>query len=726
MEDLEAAGIEDVRDWLAAYYGPNNCVLTLAGDVTYESALELVDKYFGSIPPGPPVARYRQWVPELDRNLRDQMQDRAPQARIYRVYHVPGWGDNEIERLKLVANVLSGSKSSRLDRRLIYEKELATSVSASVWDKEIAGNFIVVATIKPGVDPSLAERELDSVLAEFLESGPTEAELERARNRDIADLIRGMERLGGFSGRSAILSESTLFGGTPDAYLDQLKTMTEATPVHVRDTGRRWLDAHHYTLTVVPYPQLAARTSQLDRSILPELADPPEVTFPEVQRGSLDNGLELILLERHGAPIVNMTLAVDAGYAADPAGQSGIASLTLEAMESGTESRDAFEIVDELDSLGAYISTSNSLDLSFVRLRALRMHLEGALGVYADVVLNPSFPEEMVRIGKRGQLARIAQEKARPYATALRIVPRLLYGDAHAYANPLTGSGNEASVERLTRNELRQWHRTWFHPGNASLIVTGDVSMETLLPQVEKAFGDWKPGAAPKKNVADVDFPLEPRVYVVNKPDAPQSVIVAAEVSQRGAQGDALAMETVMRLFGGMSTSRLNRNLRLDKHWSYGVRGSLVDARGQRPFLVVAPVQTDKTRESMIELMREIREIAGDRPVVGEEFESIKRNMVLRLPGRFETLSSLESAAETIVNFDYPAQYYYDYARNVRGLKEEDLASAAAGFIKPDHLTWVVIGDLAKIEDGIRDLGFGRIVHLDVDGRPEPNRASPR
>ncbi len=718
MADLDAATMEDVQEWYSRFYGPNNCVLSLAGDITAEHALELVGTYFGGIPPGPPVPRLTAWVPHLPRDLRDTLQDRVPQARIHRVFHVPGWGEADTRHLELTASVLSGSKSAHLDRRLVYEKELATSVTAFIWNKEVAGNLVIFVTVKPGVDPAEAERQLDQVLAEYLEQGPTADELARARTRRVADFIRGTERLGGFGGRSDVLAASQTYGGDPEAYLEHFRARAQATPEQVRATSRRWLGQPHYTLTVLPFPELAAAEESLDRTVLPGLGEPPEVRFPEVQTRRLNNGLEVMLLARHGAPMIDLRLAVDAGYAADPAAAPGTASLALDLMDEGTTSRDAFQIADQLDALGAELSTSSSLDLSFVQLRALSMSLAGSLDLFADVVLNPSFPEEMVELGKRRRLARIGQEKAQPIATAIRVVPRLLYGEGHAYAAPLTGSGYEASVERIRRDDLAGWHAAWFHPNHATLVVAGDVTMERLLPELERVFGDWQPGEAPAKNIADVDPASSGRVYLIDKPDAPQSVIVAAHVSERGGQPEDLAMETVQRLFGGMSTSRLNRNLRLDKHWSYGTFAVLLDARGQRPFVVVAPVQTDKTQESMREVEMEIRGIAGERPVAGEEFASIQRNMVMRLPGRFETLSSLAGAAIDMVSYGYPPEYFYGYAESVRRLGEADLAAAAVKFIHPQRVTWIVIGDLDEIEEAVRELGWGEIVRLDGDGRP--------
>jgi zinc protease len=718
MEDLNAASLEDVKEWYKTYYGPNNAVISLAGDITPERALELVTKYFGGIPPGPPLNRTERWIPQLDRNIRDEMQDRVPQTRIYRVYHAPAWKDAEIEPLKLFAEVLSGSKSARLDRKLVYEKELATGVSAGVADGELGSLFIVTVTIKQGADPAEAEREMDGVINELIDKGPTPDELQRARSRTLADFLRGIERLGGFGGRSDVLAESMTYGGSPDAYLEGLEKMASTQPAEVKAAGQKWLRANHYTMLVKPFPKIAAGKSSLDRSVLPSLAGAPEIKFPEVQRATLKNGMNVMLLERHSAPIVNLTLAVDAGYASDTAAKAGTASLALDLMDEGTKTRDAFKIVDELDSLGARLSTFSQLDLSFIKLQATSENLRPSLGILADVVLNPSFPQDLFSIQKQRRLAQIGQEKAQPNAMALRVLPGLLYGASHAYGRPLSGSGNEKSVESITREDLMQWHAEWFKPGSATLIVTGDTKMDTLLPALETAFGTWKAGKAPAKNISTVAKTSGGKVYLIDKPDAPQSTIVAAHVSEPSGQAEEQAIETVLQNFGGMATSRLNRNLRLDKHWSYGTSGSLVSARGQRPFIVIAPVQTDKTKESMVEVAKEIRGLAGERPLVGEEYQSIMRNMTMRLPGRFETLNSLENAAIAIINYGLPLDYWSHYSENVRLLTEPQLNTAAKKFVRPGEVIWIVVGDLKKVEQGVRELGFGEVIRLNADGVP--------
>ena len=718
MEDLNAASLDDVKEWYRTYYGPNNAVLALAGDITAERALELVKKYFGNIPPGPPLSRTDVWIPKFERNVRDEMEDRVPQTRIYRVYHAPAWGDPRLQHLGLVAEVLSGSKSARLDKALVYEKELLTEVSADLWEKELASNLLIVATVKQGVDPAVAEKAIDEIVGDVIKKGVTAEELQRGQSRQTASFVRGIERLGGFGGRSDVLAESMTFGGSPDAYLASLEAMATATPADVQKAAKTWLDTNHYTMIVRPYPKLGPGKTDVDRKVLPSIGAASDVKFPPIQRTTLSNGLKVMLLERHSAPLVEMTLAVDAGYAADPAPKAGLAGLTLDVMDEGTATRDTFAIVNELDSLGARISTGNTLDLSLVTLSALPMNLGRSLDIYSDVITNPAFAKDMVELAKRQRIARIGQEKANPNTAVGRLIPTLLYAATHAYAKPLTGTGHVATLTPLTREDLSQWHKSWFMPNNATLVVAGDVTMDKLKPELERAFGSWKRGEAPKKQLDTLPRTAGKKVYLIDKPDATQSVIVAAHLSETGGRAEDLAIETVMRNFGGIATSRLNRNLRLDKHWSYGTTGQVIETRGQRPFLVIAPVQTDKTKEAIVEVVKEIRGVAGERPLAGEEFQSVMRNQTLRLPGSFETLGSLINAGLRTLNLGYPDDYFAKYASNVRGLDESALNAAAKSYVRPDEAIWLVIGDLKKVEAGIRELGLGEIVHLDADGNP--------
>ncbi|MBP6078567.1 MAG: insulinase family protein [Xanthomonadales bacterium] len=714
MADLNAATLDDIKDWYASWYGPNNAVLALAGDISVEEAKRLVGKYFGGIAPGQPIAKLKAWVPTLDADIREHMEDRVPQTRILRAWHIPQAGTRELHALELYAGLLAGSDSSPLDKRLVFSQQLATSVAAFAWGQELSGLLIVQADVKPGVDPATVEREIDAVIAETLAKPLGSAELERARTRYLADFARGIERLGGFGGRADILAEHLTQFDCADAYLDRLKDLNAIDAGEVQRVATQWLGRHHYTLTVAPFANLKAAKNDLDRTHLPALGTPPDVRFPDVQRATLANGLNLMLMERHAAPLVNMVLAVDAGVAADSPDARGTGRFAMDLLLKGTTKRDAFALADARDALGAVISVNHGLDQSLLQLNALKPNLAASIDLFAEIARTPSFPADMIEVQRKQQLATIAQQRANPIGMAQRASAPLLFGADHPYGQAAGGVGDTTVVQGLSRDALAQWHTRWFVPGNATLVVAGDVTMDELKAQVQRAFGDWTGSMPATKSIGAATSSGTGKVYLIDKPGAPQSLIFAGHVTTNGARPDDLALETVMRNFGGMATSRLNRNLRLDKHWSYGTMGGLQAARGPRLFNVFAPVQTDKTKESMIEVKREIDGLAGARPLAGEELDSILRSQVSRLPGRFETLDSLLMAGLDVVNMGRDARYYTDYAAQLRQLDGNALNAAATATVKPQQLTWIVVGDLKQIEAGVRELGYGEVVTIDA------------
>ncbi|HQN39588.1 MAG TPA: pitrilysin family protein, partial [Thermoanaerobaculia bacterium] len=614
MEDLDAASLEDVHDWFRSYYGPNNAVLSIAGDVTVAEAREKVERWFGSIPPGPPIARHETWVAKMTGEKRGRYEDRVPQPRLHMVWNVPPTGSPELDLLGLAAAVLAEGKSSRFYKRLVYDDQIATDVAAFAFGKEIGGQMIIMATARPGGDLAAVEKALREELARFLAGGPTAAELERAKTSAYARRVRGLERIGGFGGKSDVLASGYVYTGDPHAYKKSLATQLAATPAAVRETAAAWLSDGLYLLEVHPFPELAATGTDPDRSRFPETGTPPAPGFPKIEHATLANGLKLVVAERHGVPVVEASLLVDAGYAADAGGILGTAALTQAMLDEGTRRHDALAISDELDRLGASLGAGASLDSSFVSLSALRETLDASLALFAEVVLEPTFPEANFERLRRQQLAAIQREKVNPSLMGLRVLPALLYGAGHAYAVPFTGSGTEASVAALDRNALAAHHATWYKPNNATLVVVGDTTLAEIQPKIEKLFGGWKAGEVPAKNVAPATTGTRAEVYLIDRPGSQQSVIFAGVLAPPKNSPEDTALQAFNYALGGTFTSRLNMNLREDKHWSYGARMTMPDARGPRPYFVMAPVQGDKTKEAVAEVVRELTEIVGARP----------------------------------------------------------------------------------------------------------------
>ena len=719
MEDLDAASLEDVHEWFSTHYGPNNAVIVVAGDVVPEEVHKKVEHYFGDIPPGPPIAKKEKWVVKLDRDKREVMQDRVPQARLYKIWGGPSLTEEDNDLLNLAGDVLATGKNSRLFERLVYTDQIATAAEAGMFNIEIGGLFFSSVTVQPGGDLRQVEKALNEEIERLLKDGITEEELERVKTQRRSGFVRGLERVGGFGGKSDLLAQNAVYEGDPGAYRKSMDRLEAATAEEVTAAARRWLTAGAYHLEVHPFPDAAAATEGADRSSVPETNTFPEVKFAEFERDFLANGMELIVANRSAVPVVNIRMSFDAGYASDQFGELGTSSLAMTMLDEGTKSRSALEISDELARLGARFSAGSGIDSSTIGISALKENLDASLDIFADLVLNPAFPENELERLRRMRIARIQQEKSQPIGLAIRIFPKLLYGEGHAYSMPLTGSGTEESVMRISRDSLVDYHRTWFRPNNATMIVVGDTSMAEIKPKLERLFRKWEPGTIPTKNIANVSLRNAEQVYVIDRPGSEQSIIIAGNIAPAVSDGNEIAVETMNEIIGGSFTSRINMNLREDKAWSYGAQTLLLSTKSQRPFIAYAPVQTDKTMESMAEIKRELTEYLGDNPATDEEINKVKSNNTLSLPGRWETATAVLRDIGEIVTYDLPDDYWDTYAESVRNLSAGQITAAADAVIKPENMIWVIVGDREKIEPRIRELELGEITLLDQDGNEQ-------
>lgn len=751
MDDLNAASLGDVKQWFHDYYGAANTTLVLAGDITVAQAKEKAEKYFGDIPAGPPVPRQQAWITPLEKSTHGIQHDHVAQPRIYRTWVVPQLGTDDAIQLDLAAAALGGGKTSRLYQRLVYQDKLVDSVSADVSAFALGSQFQIQADVKQGVDPAKVEAVIDEVLKQFLAEGPTQDELDRAKVAGRASFVRGLEKVGGFGGKAVILAEGQVYRGDPGAYKKDLQRVADATVVSIKTAADRWLNKGSYDLTVLPAgkdfnpDQEDAKVSklvaapgrpeaklpakheytvakaQLDRSKgVPQVDQFPDLSFPKLERGKLKNGIEVILAQRHTIPVTQIELLFDAGYAADHGNKLGTAAFTTALMAESTKDLDSVEISKRKQRLGALTGVGCSLDACTATLNALNDQLTPSLSLFADIVRNPAFKaEDIERI--RGQwLARIAQEKTQPTGLALRSLPPLLYGADNPYGVPFTGSGTEASIGAMQAADLQAFHSNWLRPDNVKIIVAGDTTLDKIIPELNAAFGDWIPAtiAKPTKNLAHVAAQAKPRVFLIDRPDAPQSLILAGLLAPSTKAANNQAIETANGAFGGSFTSRLNMNLREDKRWAYGAFSFMQDAVGQRPFLMYAPVQTDKTAESANEVYKEAVAVIGAKPLTEEEVDKIKSSDIRGLPGSFETTSAVLGAVEDIVQFDRPDDYVQTLKQHIEAVHQPAAQAAIKEIVTPQAITWVIVGDLKKIEQPVRALKLGEVQVIDADGKP--------
>ena len=714
MEDLDSATLDDVREWFKTYYTPSNAVLVIAGDITPGQAKEKAKRYFNEIPSGPPVAHQRSWIAKMTGEHRETVQDRVPQARLYKIWNVPGYGTPAAGHLRLAGSILSSGKNSRLYKRLVYDDRIATHVAAYLDEREISSQFAVVATAKQGEDLRKIEKALDEELARFVDEGPTVRELERTKAQSYAAFVRGVERIGGFGGKSDILATSQTYSGSPQAYKERLAALEQATSAGVRDVCQSWLSDGVYALEVLPFEAAAPVTNGYVRTSLPALGAAHDLKLPRLHEDRLSNGLRILVAERHEVPVVNFWLDVNAGYAADQFSAPGTARLTSSLLTGGTARRTALEISDELQMLGAQLNSGCNLDMSTVYLSALKTTLDDALDLYSDIILHPAFPEADFQRQQQLQLAAIANEKVTPLQMALRALPPILFGPKHAYGVPLTGSGTEESVEGMTRAGIAAFYQTWFEPANATLIVVGDTALAEIKPKLEKFFGLWRTGEVPLKNLGFVQRPDKPAIYLVDKPGALHSVVIAGTIAPAPAANSEIVLETMNNIFGGTFGARLNMNIREDKHWSYGAGSILYGARAQRPFLAYASVQGDKTADSISEMLKELTGMTGQKPVRPEELEKVKQQQTLELPGSHETMNAVGNLFGDLLQLGLPLNFYDTYVSRVSALTIPEIEACAKSLLDPRHMVWMVVGDRSAIEPSLRALNLGEIIPVEA------------
>lgn len=711
MEDLDNASLEDVKDWFRQYYGPNNAVVVLAGDIDAKTAKPLMEAYFGDIPPGPPLPKLQSWVPELESNIIDTMVDRVPQVRIQRAWSVPGLTQEAASQLAVVAGILGDGKNSRLYKKLVFEEQVATSVYVSVTPWELTSPFEIEIDVKDGADPKRVEDMLNEVLADFLEKGPTKTELMRAKTKLKASQIRGLEKVGGGYGKASTLARGALYAGDPAFYKTKAKWVEEATPKSLRAVANEWLSKGYYQLTILPFDEGKAVGDGIDRAALPKVAASPDIDFPDFERATLSNGMEVIFAQRTAVPVVEMALQFDAGYASDKGGKLGLSDVAMAMLDEGTGKRGALEIASQKELLGAQIEAQSSLDVSTVTLSALKANLAPSLALFADIVRNPSFPEEDFERLRGQALAGIDSEQADPFATALRLLPPLLYGEDHPYGVPFTGSGTAQDVAAITRADLTGFHEAWIRPDNAAIFVVGDTSLEKITPMLEKAFGDWRAPKAAKgqKTIAEAAQGAGGEIIIVDRPGSPQSLILGGILAPPTGAGNNIAINAMNDVIGGSFTSRINTNLREDKGWAYVAQTFMRSAKGQRPYMVYAPVQADKTAASVAEIMRELREYVADRPATADELSQTVNNSSRALPGQFETADAVLGSMMRNRTYGRPDGFVESLPGQFRALTLDDVMAAAKEVIVPQRFTWLVIGDASQIKASLEDLGIGPV-----------------
>lgn len=722
MADLDAASLADVKQWFRDKYGPNNAVLVVAGDVTPSEVKRLAEKYFGPIPAGPVNHPALAAVPTLPKAKTIEMKDAVATTAIQHFWAVPGLLNKQLAALDIGGSVLGGLASSRLDKIMVRDEKLAVAVVAQMTPLQRVGIFSVAAYVRPGVDPKLVSKRLDQIMAEYIAKGPTADEVQRAVMSEVSEQIRGLEKIGGFGGKAVSLAEGETYAHDSDFYKKTLATYASITPAAVRAAMQQWLRRPPLTIVLSPgqreaYSEAKSVTppkpgdktegaAKGDRTI-PPVGQLASLQFPAITHTQLSNGIPVEYAQRTAVPVTQVALAFDAGAAADSPQARGLADMTMSLLDEGTSKLSSQQVAEAEERLGADVSAQNGGDRSYVMLNALTPNLAPSLDLMTDVVKDAAFrPDDIDRI--RAQiLTGIAQQQKDPQRVAQRLLPQVLYGANHPYGGP--PSGDPKAIAKFTREDFLGFERRWLRPDNVKIFIVSDRPLSEIKPLLEARFAQWAAPAGAKgvKNFPALPpRPASPKILLINRSGAPQASIVGGELLPIDPRADIVPFDTANDVLGGTFLSRLNMDIRESKGWSYGVNGDASVVEHAVPYVVAAGVQADRTGDSLAAMNQDMVEFLTTKGVSQEERDRTIANSVQRLPGQFETSSSVLSAMMSMDVLKRPDNYYETLPAKYRAQTTASLDQAARAALDPKGFTWIVVGDAAKVRPQLEKLGM--------------------
>lgn len=722
--DIEAARLEDVREFFRQYYSPGNASLAIVGDIDRTHVKALVEKYFGPLHRGPEVAKVEVKPPVIEKEKRVTVTDRVELPRVYVAWHTPAMyqpGDADFD---VLANLLGGSKSSRLHAKLVHQRQIAQDVTAEQYSLQLGSIFVIEATARPGVAPEDLLAAIDGELAALRNAPPAREEVERARTAIVAGTIRNLETLGGVAD---LLNHYNHYVGDPGYLPRDIARYDGVTPATVQRAVRDVLKPPaRVVLFGVPGEKKVddpPRTADVEEGEAPETtppdwrAQPPapgpasSLSLPVPQRFTLDNGLTVMLVESRKLPLISANLVVLAGSERNPPELPGLAAFTADALDEGTKTRDALRIAREVTGLGATLSTASTADWTTVSLKTLSTTREEAFALMADVALNPAFPEEEIERLRVSRRTDLQQLRDNPAAIAQRVFNAEIYGPSHPYGHLEIGTAE--SLAAIGRADPEGFWKAGFTPANAALVVAGDIDAASLRELAQRHFGDWR-GERPAPPKIDTPGAGRRRVVIVDRGPSPQTALRVGSPGVARSSPDYVPLEIMNGVLGGLFSSRINMNLRERNGFTYGARSGFAFRRGEGPFVIQTSVRADATAAAVREIFNEVEGI-HERPVTPEELSLSRDSFARSLPGLFETTGDAAASLGQLFVYDLPLDYYGGLPARVNAVTAGDVQRVAKEHVDAARLLVVAVGDRSAIEAELRKLELGPVETRTVD-----------
>lgn len=717
MEDLNAASVADVKSWFDKYYGASNAVVVLSGDIDVPKARQLMEKYFSDVPPGEPLGRPKSWVPQLPSDVVYSMHAHVPQTLMHWVWPVPAIEARDYSLLEIVARVLGGGVQERLNGELVERRKLASRVGVGMNPMQIASTFSIFVEMKPDADPAVVQRVLDEQLSLFLQKGPTNHELQRVKSDLEVLQIRGLSSVGA---KAAVLANAELNAGNPG--FDEISDdwIMESTPQIVRAAAQRWLEKPAFKLTIHPFGELQASEVTFDRRVMPTVGDSPEVRLPPIQEATLSNGMKVVLAEQHAVPALSFQMVfANAGARADlDNAKRGVAEATYNLMNAGPAGLSKAAFSQRAQDLHIDLGIAPRDRHAISNLSALRKDLQPALKLWAEVLRHPAFRAADLEEWRASALQSVADETTNLGAVASRTLFQALYPTGHPLA-PRAPQQEQAILKTLQIEDLRAFHAAWLRPDIAKLFVVGDTTMPELKRELERVFGDWRAPATAvpaEPTVPATASPSQPRFILVDWADSQQTTITGGRFVMPAKSDETLILQAANHILGGGMSARLSQRLRVEEGWTYGIGSGANGALDPQYWGFSTAVQANKTAESVVEILKVIREFTGPQPATQEELARYIEGHARSIPGAFEQPEAVLHAMVDSEAYSRPYTWIEGAQGRLRAMKLADVNRVAREYFKPDSFTWVLVGELAQFEQKLREMNVGTIEVWDRQG----------
>jgi zinc protease len=719
--DIQRIKLADVKAFARTYYRPNNATLVLAGDFDPAQARALVQKYFGTLKPGPKPPEVQVAMPVITKERRLVVTDRIELPRLNLAWHTPALfaaGDAELD---IAAHVLGGGKASRLYGLLVRDRQLAQSVEVSQGSQSLSSVFNIEIVARPGASLEEIEQLADAEIARLAAAPPSAAEMAQARAIIQTQLLQRMEKLGSLAD---LVNHYNQMAGDPGHVGKDLARYAGLQPAAVSATVARWLKKEARVVVQaqpgeqvlapeVATPPMPKKAAKGEREALnaaepwrrkpPGAMSPKPLALPAAQSFTLPNGLTVIHSPKPGLPLVSASLVVRAGQASNPAGQPGLAGFTAAMLPEGTTTRSAQQIAETTAALGATLNAQAGSEEARLEFSGLKASAREGLALLADVALNPAFAAADIERQKAQRLAALAQMREQAPLLANAVGNRVVYGEGHPLAANALGS--EASIAAVDAGALRGFWQAHYRPERAALVVAGDLSEAELRALVEPLFGAWKPtGAAAPAAPLPPARPVAARTVVVDKPGAPQTALAVVAPGPYAAAPDRAAVDLMNAALGGLFTSRINHQLREVKGYTYGIFSAYTMGRERGQFGIRGSVRTDVTGAALADMWKEINGMRA-KPLGAAELTRVRNARLLSLPGAFDTNQAVVAAYAGNWATGRPLGAVTDEPARLAAVTAASALKAARDHLDPAQLIVVAVGDQAQLLPQLQALG---------------------